>query len=107
MLTDGMTLTVCAHDCPDSCGLVATHRDGKLVNLEGRTDNPYTQGFICHKGRRWVHDLRGPDRLTSPLLRQGNRFVPVGWDEALNMTVEAIQSAVARHGHQSFLFYEG
>ncbi|MEN6549810.1 MAG: molybdopterin-dependent oxidoreductase [Armatimonadia bacterium] len=107
MLTDGTTLTVCAHDCPDSCGLVGTRRDGKLVDLEGRTDNPYTQGFICHKGRRWVHDLRGPNRLTSPLLRQDARVVPVGGDEALDMTAEAIRSAVARHGHQSFLFYEG
>lgn len=107
MLADGTTLTVCAHDCPDSCGLVATRRDGRLVSLEGRSDNPYTQGFICHKGRRWVHDLRGPDRLTTPLLRQGDRFVPVGWDEALDMTAAAIRSAVRRHGHQSFLFYEG
>ena len=107
MLTDGTTLTGCAHDCPDSCGLVATRRDGRLVDLEGRTDNPYTRGFICHKGRRWVHELRGPDRLTTPLLRQGDRFVPIGWDEALDMTAEAIRLAVARHGHQSFLFYEG
>ena len=107
MLADGTTLTVCAHDCPDSCGLVATRRDGRLISLEGRSDNPYTQGFICHKGRRWVHDLRGPDRLTTPLLRQGDRFVPIGWDEALDMTAAAIRSAVRRHGHQSFLFYEG
>jgi anaerobic selenocysteine-containing dehydrogenase len=77
------------------------------VELEGRKDNPYTRGFICHKGRRWVRDLRGQDRLTSPLLRRNGKFVLVGWDEALDMTAQAIRSAASRHGHQSFLFYEG
>ena len=107
MLADGNYLSVCAYDCPDSCGLVATCREGRLVELEGRKDNPYTRGFICHKERRWVHDLRSQDRLTSPLVRRNGKFVPIGWDEALDMTAQAIRSAVERHGHQSFLFYEG
>ncbi|MCX6063467.1 MAG: molybdopterin-dependent oxidoreductase [Caldiserica bacterium] len=107
MLADDTNLSVCAYDCPDSCGMVATCRDGRLVELEGRKDNPYTRGFICHKGRRWVRDLRGRDRLTSPLLRRNGKFVPIGWDEALDMTARAIQLAVQLHGHQSFLFYEG
>jgi len=107
MLADGTYLSVCAHDCPDSCGMIATCRDGRLVELEGRKDNLYTRGFICHKGRRWVRDLRGRDRLTSPLLRRNGKFVPIRWDEALDMTAQAIRSAVQAHGHQSFLFYEG
>ncbi len=107
MLADGNYLSVCAYDCPDSCGMVATCKNGRLLELEGRKDNPYTRGFICHKGRRWVRDLRGVDRLTSPLLQQNGRFVAIGWDEALDMTAQAIRSAIDRHGHESFLFYEG
>ena len=107
MLADGKYLSVCAYDCPDSCGMVATCSEGRLVELEGRKDNPYTRGFICHKGRRWVRDLRGRDRLTSPLVCRNGKFVAIGWDEALDMTARAIRSAVDRHGHQSFLFYEG
>jgi len=107
MLADGNYLSVCAYDCPDSCGMVATCSEGRLVELEGRKDNPYTRGFICHKGRRWVRDLRGQDRLMSPLARRNGKFVAIGWDEALDMTARAIRSAVDRHGHQSFLFYEG
>ncbi|MCX6084268.1 MAG: molybdopterin-dependent oxidoreductase [Caldiserica bacterium] len=107
MLADGNYLSVCAYDCPDSCGMAATCKDGRLVELEGRKDNPYTRGFVCHKGRRWVRDLRGQDRLTSPLARRNGKFIPIGWDEALDMTAQAIRSAVLRHGHQSFLFYEG
>src|SRR5450756_2814173 len=86
MLADGNYLSVCAYDCPDSCGMVATCSEGRLVELEGRKDNPYTRGFICHKERRWVRDLRGQDRLTSPLARRNGKFVLIGWDEALDMT---------------------
>ena len=107
MLADGNYLSVCAYDCPDSCGMAATCSEGRLVELEGRKDNPYTRGFICHKGRRWVRDLRGQDRLTSPLVRRNGKFVAIGWNEALDMTAQAIRSATLRHGHQSFLFYEG
>lgn len=107
MLADGNYLSVCAYDCPDSCGMVATCKNGRLLELEGRKDNPYTRGFICHKGRRWVRDLREVDRLTSPLLQRNGRFVAIGWDEALDMTAQAIRSAIDRHGHESFLFYEG
>lgn len=107
MLADGNYLSVCAYDCPDSCGMVATCRNGRLTELEGRKDNPYTRGFICHRGRRWVHDLQGPDRLMSPCVRRNGKYVPIGWDEALDMTARGIQSAVDRYGHRSFLFYEG
>jgi anaerobic selenocysteine-containing dehydrogenase len=107
MLTDGKYQTVCAYDCPDSCGMIGTCKDGRLVELEGRDDNPYTRGFVCHKGRRWVHELRGRDRLTSPMVRRKGKFVPIEWDEALDMTAQAIRSAAENHGHQSFLFYEG
>ena len=107
MPIDGKYLTVCAYDCPDSCGMTGTCRDGRLVELEGRDDNPYTRGFICHKGRRWVRELRGQGRLTSPMLSVNGKHVAIGWDEALGMTAQAIRSAVLRHGHQSFLFYEG
>lgn len=106
MLSDGEYRTVCAADCPDSCGLLATCRNGQLVQLEGRPDNPYTRGFICLKGRRWVQALRGPERLTTPLVRQGDSFMPLSWDEAMARAADAIQRA-ARRSHQSFLFYEG
>jgi len=107
MLADGKYQTVCAYDCPDSCGMIGLCKEGRLLELEGREDNPYTRGFVCHKGRRWVKELRGRDRLTSPMVRKDGKFVGVSWDEALGMTATAIRSAVEHHGHQSFLFYEG
>src|SRR5688500_7086586 len=40
---------VCPHDCPDTCGLVATVQDGRAVKLRGDAEHPFTRGFLCQK----------------------------------------------------------
>ncbi len=42
------------------------------------------------------------DRLTEPLVRDGGRLRPASWDEALDRAAGGIQSAVRRHGPQTF-----
>ena len=36
--------------CEPLCGLVATVRDGELVELRPDRDNPLSKGFACPKG---------------------------------------------------------
>ena len=50
--------TVCAHDCPDMCSILAHVEDDRLVRVEGDPDHPITAGFLCAKVSRepeWVH----------------------------------------------------
>ena len=42
------------------------------------------------------------ERITRPLLREGDGFREVTWDEALDRVAEKIGSTVARHGPTSF-----
>ena len=62
---------VCPHDCPDTCGLVVTVKDGRAVQLKGDADHPFTKGFLCQKVNRYLERVYHPDRLKSPLLRTG------------------------------------
>ena len=39
--------TVCAHDCPDMCSLIAHVEDGRLVKVQGDPDQPLTAGFVA------------------------------------------------------------
>ena len=100
-------LSACAFDCPDSCGLVATVEGGRLLDLRGREDHPYTRGFLCPKGSRWVRDLAAPDRLTVPLWRDGAGFRPLSWEEALDRLVRGVESALAHSGHLGVLWATG
>ncbi len=78
---------VCAHDCPDTCSLLVKVEDGQVTQVRGDPDHPFTAGFACTKTNRDAELINSPERLTVPLRRIGvkgeGKFIPIGWDEAL------------------------
>ena len=46
--------TACPLDCPDSCSLSVKLTSGRVVEIDGSTRNPVTDGFICAKVRRFA-----------------------------------------------------
>jgi anaerobic selenocysteine-containing dehydrogenase len=101
---------VCPHDCPDTCGLVVTVRDGRAVELRGDRDHPFTRGFLCQKVSRYLERVYHPDRLQHPLRRVGpkgsGRFERVAWDEALDAIAERFRAiAGSPDGPQAILPY--
>ncbi|MBI2544293.1 MAG: hypothetical protein HYW16_03610 [Candidatus Rokubacteria bacterium] len=39
--------SVCPHDCPSACSLVVTLDAGRITDVSGNPEHPYTQGVIC------------------------------------------------------------
>lgn len=101
--------TVCPLDCPDSCGMIAIVRQGKVTALQGDPDHPFTAGFVCRKMRRYPERLNSPDRLLHPLRRVGRKgagdFVRIGWEEAWQILTEQLQQTVNRYGGEAILPY--
>lgn len=99
--------TACPLDCPDSCALSVTVQHGRIVNIDGSSKNPVTNGFICAKVRRFADRVYGPDRLLHPAVRKGRkgeaRFVRVSWDEALELVVSKFREAKTAFGGESIL----
>ena len=99
--------TACPLDCPDSCSLTVSVRDGRIVEIDGGRRNPVTRGYICAKVRRFPERVYGDARLRHPMVRTGpkgsGRFARVSWDEALQRIVEAVGEARARHGGETVL----
>jgi anaerobic selenocysteine-containing dehydrogenase len=91
--------TVCAHDCPDQCSLLATVEDGRIVRVQGDPDHPMTAGFACAKVNREHEMVHSPERLLTPLRRTGKKgageFAPVTWDTALD-EIETRWKAIMR-----------
>ena len=75
---------VCAHDCPDTCSLIARVEDGRVVGIQGDPEHPFTAGFACAKVNRDMEQVHSPDRVPQLLSRTGRKgfgeFVPVSWD---------------------------
>ncbi|MBC7944596.1 MAG: hypothetical protein H7X91_04905, partial [Burkholderiales bacterium] len=39
----------CPHDCPDTCAMLYDVKDGRLLDVRGNPDHPYTRGGLCVK----------------------------------------------------------
>lgn len=101
--------TVCPLDCPDSCGMVATLNEGRIVSLQGDREHPSTNGFICRKMRRYHERIYAADRLLYPQLRSGKKgegkFVRISWDEAWDVLTTRLTEVVRGHGGEAVLPY--
>ncbi|MBN9204671.1 molybdopterin-containing oxidoreductase family protein [Methylibium petroleiphilum] len=99
----GLTRSVrgaCPHDCPDTCALRVTVRDGRAVKVQGDADHPTTHGALCAKVSRYPERTYHPERVLHPLRRVGpkgaGRFEQVGWAEALDAIATRLQAIAAR-----------
>ncbi len=98
----------CPHDCPDTCAMLVTVRDGRATEVRGDPDHPNTAGVLCTKVSRYVERVYYPDRLLYPLKRIGSkgegRFERISWDEALS-TIAARLKAIAQRDARAILPY--
>ena len=39
----------CPHDCPDTCAMLVTVKDGVAVKVQGDPSHPFTDGTLCTK----------------------------------------------------------
>src|SRR5437763_5473924 len=78
----------CPHDCPDTCAMLVTVKDGQAVRGSGDPDHPFTRGFLCTKVANYEQRTHSPDRVRNCLKRAGKkgeaRFQEISWDEALD-----------------------
>lgn len=98
--------TACPHDCPSTCALnVELLAGGRIGRVRGAKDHSYTDGVICAKVARYAERIHHPDRLLYPLRRTGQKgsrsFERISWDDALDITAEAMLAAERTHGSES------
>lgn len=100
-----IVLGTCHHDCPDSCGWVATVEDGRAVKLRGNPDHPYSQGELCPKVNKFLDRVYHPDRVLHPLIRTGPKgageFRRATWDEALEVVATRLGEVIERYGGEA------
>jgi len=102
--------TSCTLDCPDGCGIIAHVDNGRVVKLEGHPDHEFTKGYLCAKTYRFPKRLYSPERQLHPLKRANGSidspWVPIGWDEALDLVADRIRRFKAETGSLSIMHYQ-
>ena len=86
--------------CGTGCHVRVGVRDGRVVAIAGDPLADVNKGLLCVKGYHVGSILYGQDRLTQPLLRRGDGFEPISWEEAIDIVAERIMQAPDR-----FAFY--
>jgi anaerobic selenocysteine-containing dehydrogenase len=100
----------CPHDCPDTCAMLITVKDGVATKVRGDPDHPTTQGVLCTKVSRYLERTYNPDRVLYPMRRVGakgpgqGRWERISWDEALD-TIATRFKAIAAVDPQGILPY--
>ncbi|HZG66104.1 MAG TPA: molybdopterin-dependent oxidoreductase, partial [Herpetosiphonaceae bacterium] len=99
----------CPHDCPDTCAMLVTVKDGKAVRVSGDPRHPVTQGFLCSKVSRYLERTYHPDRVLYPQRRVGPRgsdvWERISWDEALDEITTRFRAIADEYGPQAILPY--
>ena len=104
--------TICSICDPLShCGIDAYIKDGVVVKVEGTKENPHSEGTLCSKGNASRQFVYHKDRLHTPLLRKGDRgsgeFVPISWEEALDLAASRFSKIKEESGPESVVFFAG
>jgi formate dehydrogenase major subunit len=96
------TKTVCTY-CAVGCSFDVWTRDRHILKIEP-THGPANGISTCIKGKfAWGH-INAEDRLTKPLLRKGDTFVEISWDEALDVIEQKFTAIKREHGPDALAF---
>jgi len=97
----------CPHDCPDTCAMLVSVRDGRALEVRGDPGHPFTRGGLCVKVNNYVDKTYSPDRVLYPLRRSGPKgsgsFERVSWAEALDEIASRFRSSIADFGAESIM----
>ncbi len=85
--------------CGVGCGIVLNvdERD-RIAWVDDDPANASSQGMLCVKGRFGTTYATHPDRLTTPLIRRADEFIPATWDEALELVAARLSEHRGRFG---------
>jgi formate dehydrogenase major subunit len=96
------TKTVCTY-CGVGCSFDVWTRDRHILKIEPM-HGPANGISTCIKGKFAWDFINSDDRLTKPLLRQGDTFIEITWDEALDVIEKKFTQVKQDHGSDALGF---
>ncbi len=92
------TQSVCPF-CGVGCGiLLSCDEHGKLCGISPINDHPISQGNLCEKGWSSLYAISPENRITQPLKRIKDQFIPISWDEALDEISSSLLDIIDEFG---------
>lgn len=93
--------------CEAMCGLRVEVEGDRVLSIKGDRNDPFSCGHICPKAAALGDFHTDPDRLRSPIRKEGSDWKKIGWSEALDLAAGMIHEIQHDHGQNSFATYLG
>ncbi|KKB38010.1 formate dehydrogenase subunit alpha [Bacillus thermotolerans] len=97
------TKTVCTY-CGVGCSFDVWTKDRKILKVEPQVESPANGISTCVKGKFGWDFVNSEERLTKPLIREGEEFREAEWDEALDLIEQKFKEAKEKYGRDSLAF---
>lgn len=89
--------TTCPY-CGTGCGIVLKVVDGQVVDTLPDREHVVSNGQLCIKGWSSHEFVHHPERLTHPLVRKGDSFEEISWDDAIALAAEKLRETADKYG---------
>ena len=94
------TRTTCPY-CGVGCEMDVGTSQNRIVSIRPLLDAPVSRGHLCVKGRYAFDFVSAADRITKPMIRQGDKWHQVTWDDVVSFTAESLRHISEKHGPDS------
>ena len=95
--------TVCAH-CSNGCKTTLSVRNHEILRANNRDLSGINKDFLCVKGRFGFDFTNHPERIRQPLVRKGDKLLPVSWEEAAQTAATKLKAAYDAGGKEAIGF---
>lgn len=85
-------------ECANGCNTWFDYRAGKMVRINGRTNEAVNEEWTCDKGKFGQGYLNSEHRLKVPLVREDTKLVPSSWAHAYSRIIPYFVDAGERAG---------
>jgi anaerobic selenocysteine-containing dehydrogenase len=93
--------------CEAGCGVAITTEAGRVTEITGDEQDPFSKGYLCPKGVALGDLHHDPDRLRQPMIRQGERWREASWEEALDLVATRLAEIQGEHGKDAVGLVQG
>lgn len=93
--------------CESTCGLRLTLHGDTVVRTAGDELDVFSKGYMCPKGATLGEQYDDPDWLRKPVIREGNTFREVSWEEAFQKVDELMRPILDGAGPDVTSVYYG
>ena len=85
--------------CSVGCRTVVQSSRDELVRYQGVDIDPVNWGWLCDRGRYNFESVNSPDRLTTPLIKNGAEHIATSWSVALENASRIIRLSLAQNAN--------